>query len=244
MKFSALLATSVLLGSALKAQEPAEPVDSPHVRADGVQVLVIAEKPFSARYNIDSSRSLDDGSAQTTHIETTVARDSEGRVYREHHSIPPGNSDEQSSLTNFFMLDPVAHTRTSCNVTARHCHITRYRGVSLFRPIPDGSFDPGYRSVTRRELGSDVIFGLDVFGTRQTTAFRGGWPAEKWQVSTQEFWYAPDLGLNLYTPSKTPNASTRAVRVSELARAEPDPARFQIPPNFTVEDHRQLKAQN
>jgi hypothetical protein len=93
-------------------------------------------------------------------------------------------------------------------------------------------------------LGSDVIFGLDVFGTRQTTAFRGGWPAEKWQVSTQEFWYAPDLGLNLYTPSKTPNASTRAVRVSELARAEPDPARFQIPPNFTVEDHRQLKAQN
>jgi hypothetical protein len=48
MKFSALLATSVLLGSALKAQEPAEPVDSPHVRADGVQVLVIAEKPFSA----------------------------------------------------------------------------------------------------------------------------------------------------------------------------------------------------
>ena len=44
MKFSALLATSVLLGSALKAQEPAEPVDSPHVRADGVQVLVIAEK--------------------------------------------------------------------------------------------------------------------------------------------------------------------------------------------------------
>jgi hypothetical protein len=153
MKFSALLATSVLLGS-LKAQEPAEPVDSPHVRADGVQVLVIAEKPFSARYNIDSSRSLDDGSAQTTHIETTVARDCEGRVYREHHSIPPGNSDEQSSLTNFFILDPVAHTKTSYNVTARHCDITRYPRVSWFRPIPDGSFDPGYRSVRAGSWGA------------------------------------------------------------------------------------------
>ncbi len=79
-----MLAASVLLDSTLRAQEPAEPVDSPHVRADGVQVLVIAEKPFSARYNINSSRSLDDGSAPTTRIERTVARDSEGRVYREH----------------------------------------------------------------------------------------------------------------------------------------------------------------
>jgi hypothetical protein len=43
------------------------------VRADGVQVPVIAEKPFSARYNVDSSRSLDDGSVPTTHIERTVA---------------------------------------------------------------------------------------------------------------------------------------------------------------------------
>ena len=113
----------------------------------------------------------------------------------------------------------------------------------MFRPIPDGSFDPGYRSVTRKELGSDVISGLDVFGTRQTTTFRGGWPAEKWQMSTQEFWYAPDLGLNLYATSKAPNASTQAVRVSELARADRR-AMFQIPPNFTVEDHRQLKPQN
>jgi hypothetical protein len=63
-------------------------------------------------------------------------------------------------------------------------------------------------------------------------------------MSTQEFWYAPDLGLNLYATSKAPNASTQAPRVSELSRAEPDPAMFQIPPNFTVEDHRQLKPQN
>src|SRR5271170_5233131 len=156
MKFSALLAVSVLLGCTFTAQEPTERPDSPRVHADGIEVLVVAENPFSGRYSIDSSHSLDDGSVQTTHVETTVARDSQGRVYLERHNLAPCSSDQQSSLTNFFILDPVAHTRTSCNVTARRCDITRFRGVSLLRPIPDDSFDPGYRFVTRKSLGSDV----------------------------------------------------------------------------------------
>jgi hypothetical protein len=246
MKLCGLLAASLLLaGSPLTAQQPAGPAESSHVRADGIQVLVVAENPFLGRFSIDSSRSLDDGSVQTTHVETTVARDSEGRVYRERHSFASGNSDEQSRLTNFFILDPVAHTRTSCNVTARHCDITRFHGQSFLRPIPDGSFDPGYRFVRRENLGSDVIFGLNVDGIRETTAFRGGWPAEKWQVGTQEFWYSTNLGLNLSATSKVPNAGTQAVRVNEVSLAEPDPAMFQIPANFVVEDHRQpQKPQN
>jgi hypothetical protein len=239
MTFSALLAASVLLASTLAAQESTDLNDRSRVHADGIEVLAVAENPFSARYNIDSFRNLDDGSVQTTHIETTVARDSEGRVYRERHHLPPGNSDEQSSLTNFFILDPVAHTRTSCNVSARRCDITRFRGVSFLKPIPDGSFDPGYRFVTRKSLGSDVIYGLNVVGTRETVAFRGGWPAEEWQVTIQEFWYSPDLGVNLSAASKVPIAGTHSVRVSELSRAEPDPAMFHIPAYFTVEDHRQ-----
>src|SRR5271154_1979629 len=136
MKFSALLAVSVLLGCTFTAQEPTERPDSPRVHADGIEVLVVAENPFSGRYSIDSSHSLDDGSVQTTHVETTVARDSQGRVYLERHNLAPCSSDQQSSLTNFFILDPVAHTRTSCNVTARRGDITRFRGVSLLRPIP------------------------------------------------------------------------------------------------------------
>jgi hypothetical protein len=93
--------------------------------------------------------------------------------------------------------------------------------------------------VKRKNLASDVIYGLNVIGTRETVAFRGGWPAEQWQVSTQEFWFAPDLGVNLSATSKVPIEGTQVVRVSELSRAEPDPAMFQIPANFVVEDHRQ-----
>jgi hypothetical protein len=238
VKLHALLAASLFFASRLTAQEPSERPDLLHVRSDGVQVLVVAEKPFSGRYSIDSSRSLDDGSVQTTHVETRVARDSEGRVYRERHNLASGNSDEQSSPTNFFIFDPVAHTRTSCNLTARHCDIQRYQGVSSLRPIPDGFFDPSYHFDTRENLGSDVIEGIDVVGTRETVTSRGGWPAEKWQVSTREYWYSPELGLHLSATSKVP-AGTQVVRVNELSRAEPDPAMFQIPENFAVEDHRQ-----
>jgi hypothetical protein len=55
----------------------------------------------------------------------------------------------------------------------------------------------------------------------------------------QEFWYSPDLGVNLSATSKLPVKGTQAVRVSEFSRAEPDPAMFQIPANFVVEDRRQ-----
>jgi hypothetical protein len=239
MKFCALLAASLLLATTLTAQEPTGRADSPGVHADGIEALTIAANPCSARYGIDSARNLDDGSVQTTSVETSVARDSQGRVYRERHSLAPSTSDEQPSLTNFFILDPVAHTRTSCNVTARRCDLTGYNGVSFLRPIPDGSFNPGYRLVKRKNLASDVIYGLNVIGTRETVAFRGGWPAEQWQVSTQEFWFAPDLGVNLSATSKVPIAGTQVVRVSELSRGEPDLAMFQIPANFVVEDHRQ-----
>jgi hypothetical protein len=106
MKFCALLVASLLLGSTLTAQEPTERADSPCVHADGIEALTIAANPFFARYGIDSARTLDDGSVRTTRVETSVARDSQGRVYRERHSLAPGTSDEQPSLTNFFILDP------------------------------------------------------------------------------------------------------------------------------------------
>jgi hypothetical protein len=240
MKLFAWLAALLLLGgSAAQESAPREcPGHALCIFANGIEILLVAENPFSARYSIESSRNFDDGSVPTMHLETNVARDSQGRIYREHRSADPNNATEQSELTNIFILDPVAHTQTSCNVAARHCTVRRYHGRSFLKPPPDGSLDPGVHFVTRTNLGNDIIEGLSVVGTRETVSDRGGWPEEKWQVSTREFWYSPDLGINLSATSKLPTEGTRAIRVIDLSRSEPDPALFQIPANFTVEDRQ------
>jgi hypothetical protein len=123
MKSCALLTASLLLASTVTAQEPSDRDDRFRVRADGIEVLVVAENPFSARYSIDSSRSLDDGSVQTMHVDTTVARDSEGRVYREHHSLAPGNSDNPALQTFSY----------STRSPTREHPVTSRRGTAISR---------------------------------------------------------------------------------------------------------------
>jgi|HubBroStandDraft_6_1064221.scaffolds.fasta_scaffold18798_4 hypothetical protein len=239
MKFCALLAASLLLicctaaslllASNVNAQEPSR------VHADGIQILLIADNPFSGRYSIDSTQKQDDGSPKTVHVDTNVARDRQGRIHREHRNVAPSDSEKESAIADVFILDPVAHTRTSCNVAARHCQVARYHGPSFLKPAPDGLLDPSAHFVTRKSLGSDIIDGFNVIGTIEKVAIRGGWPAEKWQTSTREFWYSPDLGINLSATTKDPIEGEVAIRIVDLSRSDPDPALFQIPSGFVVE---------
>src|ERR1700728_589924 len=140
MKFCALLAASLLLicctaaslllASNVNAQEPSR------VHADGIQILLIADNPFSGLYSIDSTQKQDDGSPKTVHVDTNVARDQQGRIYREHRSVAPSDSEKESAIADGFILDAVSHTRTSCNVAARHCNVARYHGPSFLKPTP------------------------------------------------------------------------------------------------------------
>ena len=54
-------------------------------------------------------------------------------------------------------------------------------------------------------------------------------------VSTREFWYSPDLQVNLAITRKDPRTGTQVIRVGDLSRNEPDPALFKIPAGFVVE---------
>ena len=228
MKCCSLLAASLLLVSSGSAQE------SSRAHADGIEILPLTENTFSARYSIDTIQNQDDGSLKTVHVDTSVARDRQGRVYREHRSIVSSNSEKESGLVDIFILDPAAHNRTSCTVATRHCRVVRYLGPSFLKPAPDGLLDPSAHFVTRKSLGSDIIDGFNVIGTRETVEIRGGWPEEKWQVSTREFWYSPDLGVNLSAKSN-PIAGEMTIRIVDLSRSDPDPALFQIPSGFVVE---------
>jgi hypothetical protein len=51
--------------------------------------------------------------------------------------------------------------------------------------------------------------------------------------------------VNLSVTRKDPRQGTVVIHVLDLSRSEPDPSLFQVPANFTVQDHRQsAKSEN
>ena len=243
MKLSALLAAALLPGSPVAAQAPGDlSPNGSALHANVIEISLVAENPFSAHYSIQLSRISDEGSVETMSADTNVARDRDGRVYRERHRLTPAGTDEPSGPTSIFILDPVAHTATTCEVAARRCTVTGYHGPQLLRPPPDGSLDAGVHFVSSQNLGDDIIEGLRATGAQQAVTSRGGWPECQPEVSMREIWYSPDLGVNLSVIRKGPKNVMEVIRVVDLSRTDPDPALFQMPANFTVEDRHILRS--
>lgn len=213
---------------------------------DGIRVLPVTGKPFSGRGTTEWTRNLEDGSVQTTHLYAMVARDSKGRIYRERRTFVPSNTDQESKLKDIILYDPIAHTRTTCTVATRRCAVTGYYAPRSFILRPIGSFDNGKRYLTRESLGADVVNGLNVVGARETLSVNAGVLGNSQPlVSTREFWYSPDLQVNLAVTRKDPREGTQAIHVVDLSRAEPDPEMFQVPAGFVIEGQRgSAKAEN
>jgi len=250
MRFYSLLAVSLLLACTVVAQDSEEPSRGPdggtQTHVSGIKILPLAGKPFSGVDSVDWTRTLEDGTVVATHLDAKLARDSQGRIYRERVSFVPANSDQQSKRREIILSDPTTHTRTICSVAARRCTVTGYHAPTSFTPMPAGPFDNGKRELTRESLGSDVIDGLNVAGTRETISINPGVVGNSQPlVTTREFWYSPDLQVNLSVTRKDPREGSQVIHVVDLSRAEPDPAMFQAPAGFVVETPRgSAKAEN
>jgi hypothetical protein len=251
MKFFALLAASLLLTCTLAAQEADESFRGPDrgtiTRVPGIQILPASGRPFSGRDHIEWTRTLEDGTVVKTHLFAALARDSQGRIYREHMSFVPVNSNQPSRRREIDLLDPVAHTRTTCMVATHRCTVTDYHASTTFTPGPVGPFANGTRYLSRESLGTDVVDGLNVIGTRETVTISAGAVGNSQPlVTTKEFWYSPDLQVNVSVTRKDPREGTQVINVVDLSRTEPDAAMFQVPAGYVVQDigHTSAAAEN
>ncbi len=222
------------------AEEPSRGPDAgTQFRVHGIQVLPAAGRPFSARDSIVWTRNLENGNKVTTYLFAAVARDSQGRIYREHRAFVPANTYQESKKRDFVLLDPVAHTRTTCTVKKRRCLITGYHESPSFVPPPDGLLAKDTRYLSRENLGTNVVNDLNVVGTRETLSISAGAVGNsQLLVATREFWYSPDLQVNLSVTRNDPRIGTQVLQLVDLSRSEPDPAIFQVPAGFVIQDLR------
>jgi hypothetical protein len=239
------LLLSVIAAGALAAQEAERgPDGGTTYHVTGVELLPISGEPFSAHSRTDWTRALEGGGTVKVHLEANLARDSQGRMYRERRSFVPEGSNQQPRLNEIQIFDPIQHTQTICTVATHHCILSNYHPRMSFTPLPPGPLAGGTRFLTRENIGTNTIENLDVIGTRETiTTSAGVVGNQEPLVSTREFWYASELQTNLAITRKDPREGTQVVQLSNISLSEPAAEFFQVPEGYTVSDARAPVAQ-
>jgi hypothetical protein len=214
-------------------------VRGPDTGKSGIALLAIPGVPLTGKSTIEWKRVQTDGSLVITHETSNLARDSQGRMYRERHNMVPMNEDPMSQITEIQIFDTVKHTKTICRTQARHCELDNYYPQKHFTMAPAGWNEDHTSFLDREGLGANQLEGLDVSGVRETQTVNAGVKGNaRPLVTKREFWYSESIQTNVLTTRIDPLNGTQVVRLSDVQLGEPAPEWFMVPEGYTVVDTR------
>ena len=200
-------------------------------------VTPIPDNPFTGMVNVERSFVQKDGTVLKSRTAREIGRDSRGRIFNEMRSLVAANGNDVPQPTGMHIYDP--ETRVS-TVLSNHDHTFRTGTVNHPPAAVPPSFLTAHSGVNslpqnqfskEEDLGNKVMDGLTVHGVRQTQTIpneNGG----KGVVIVDEYWYSEDLRINLAITHNDPRKGGVTMTVSGVNRAEPDPARFEVPQGF------------
>jgi hypothetical protein len=91
------------------------------------------------------------------------------------------------------------------------------------------------QNVIREELGTQTIEGVAAAGTRTTTVIPAGAIGNLQEIRiVSEQWFSPDLQVLVMTKHSDPRSGETTYKLTNIVRAEPDPALFIVPADYTV----------
>jgi len=205
--------------------------------------------PYSAVEVRDSQQVLANGNVITNHVQSNVARDSSGRMRTETTFPARGPAGAQSTPRTVVNIhDPVAGVMRTIDPQAK-----TVREVSI-RPGPGrgANGNPAGRgagnstnAATRaprtdpntvtETLAMQTINGVQATGTRVTHTIPAGQfgNAQAIQI-VHETWMSADLKIPVMVKTTDPRNGTSTTQLTNITRAEPDPALFQAPSDYTV----------
>lgn len=223
------------------------PQDGVHAPSGGTRTMVqslavppLTNAPFTATVSTTWIRQLDDGSKVTIQNHRTIARDNMGRIYQQRRNLFPEGDPRENRISQIEISDPQTHEIYFCHPNEHSCELRSYFGPASPAPlIPAGPLDGGKAFLTRAPLGNDSVGGLETVGTRETTTLNAGAIGNDRSILiVKEFWYSPQLGINLIEKRQDPRVGTQTFIVSEISLGEPDAKLFEMPANFQIVDMR------
>jgi hypothetical protein len=230
-----LCAASVALTHAQQAQHA--PDGGTREMLQSIAIPPLPNTPFSATVQTEWTKYLADGSTQLIQNHRTIARDGLGRVFQERTILAPKGSPIESQVTRTELAEPSTHTVAYCEVRTRVCELRPYVGPPA--TIPAGALANRPPGFVTENLGSQVLNGLDLIGTRETQTLNPlATGSDRPIVVVKEFWYSRQLGLNVLTTRNDPRSGKEVFTVTDIRRGEPDTSLFALPADFRVVDLR------
>jgi hypothetical protein len=201
---------------------------------------VVTGVPMSGVVVVTRNTTLADGNHISTQTQTKVYRDADGRVRREigfELNTPATGAAKRSLIV---INDPVAGKRYMLNPQTKTAHVMSLHAPKQGQgppPPPDGQADA---NISREQLGTKAINGLQAEGTRVTRTIPAGKIGnEQPIVVVTERWYSTDLQLPLTTTHTDPMMGTVTTNLTNITRTAPDPSLFQVPSDYKTVSGRQ-----
>ena len=239
----AFFATTLAFASRVAfTQAPPQPLHAPDGGTREILTSIfippLPDAPFSASVNTEWTKYLQDGSTQILRNHRLIARDGQGRVFQERRTFVPDGSGREPQVTRWELAELATHTVSYCDPRAWICELRFYNAPAAVN-MSAGPSSNDATSVTREKLGTRVLEGLDLIGTRETEtigpAVSG---ANRPLVVVKEFWYSPRLGLNVLTERDDPRSGKEVFTVSGIQLSEPASSLFALPVSFRIVDLR------
>ena len=218
--------------------------------APSVHAPLVTGAPYCAGVTTERVQTLADGTHITQKSRSTkTCRDSEGRTRRE---STPGSAEIveiHDPVSGFrYILDPYNHVAHSFSPLEKSNEPARYAqegkavsagaGSGPARKVASPSLpQPERPEVSTESLGTQVIEGVSVEGTKLTRTFAvGAIGNDRPIVSLTESWFSPELKVVVLSKTSDPRMGESTMKLQNIDRSEPDPALFQIPPDYQVVD--------
>jgi len=206
-----------------------------------------ANAPFSLLLQTEWVKTLSDGGTITMVNQRRIARDSKGRIYQERWFLVPKNGKEESAMNVIQIADPNSHIRYNCFMLEQphQCILKTYAPTldSVFKfesSSSSGTLPNEVGSRLHDDLGKQLLEGVETVGTRDSVIYNPGvFGNDRKMTIEREFWYSPQLGINLLSKRSDPRFGTQTFTATNLILSDPDPHLFDTPAGFVVVDRRQ-----
>jgi hypothetical protein len=249
--------TGIVSGTAQGANNPPQTMTI-RFSAPFLSRAVVTGAPYSAEELSDHTQTLADGThiTQKTRI-SKLFRDSQGRSRIERPMFMGMGTDSEDVMI-VEITDPVSGFRyvlDTYNHVAHRFAPPAEKGngapsyTQIGRAASYGTNPAPVRSVTSapaqsnrpehvtESLGTQVIEGVQVEGTKTTTTFPvGSMGNDRPLVRVIESWHSPDLKITVLSKNSDPRMGESTMRLQNIDRTEPDPGLFRVPPDYQIVD--------
>ena len=218
----------------------------------------VKNAPYTAVEVTESTQVLGDGNRIHRLAETTVSRDSEGRVRRE----TPDQITIWDPVANVsYALDPKTQTARKLPL-AKAFMSTSEKNVAAVRmmtveaggfavgdmPMPEGAqmvanrvwlggggFSFGYQTGKSESLGQQVIEGVSAEGSRMHSTIPAGAIGNDRAIEiVSESWYSPDLQTTVKSLHSDPRMGEEVFQLTAISRVEPPSTLFEVPADYQM----------